>query len=141
MSAGAGGGAPRAAAVLALLALAYGAEPPGVAPDPCPHPRQRPDAGLASVACPASEAPGAGTAPAGAAALLFGRRLDPNVASPRALEALPGIGPARAAAIARAARARAFCAPADLERVPGIGPVARARLADWIEIGAGACAP
>ncbi|HSJ98237.1 MAG TPA: helix-hairpin-helix domain-containing protein, partial [Myxococcota bacterium] len=56
------------------------------------------------------------------------------------LEALPGIGPARAAAIAREARARAFCAPEDLERVHGIGPVTRARLAGWIEVGAGACA-
>lgn len=138
MKGGAGGGAPRAAAVLALLALAHGREPPGVDPDPCPHAREMPATGLARVSC--AKAPGVGPAPAGAAGLLFGRRLDPNTASPRALEALPGIGPARAAAIAREARSRAFCAPEDLERVPGIGPVGRARLARWIEIGAEACA-
>lgn len=137
MSGGAASGAPRAAAVLALLALARGAEPPAPDPDPCAVPRQAPpDAGLPRVSC-ANEA---GAAPAGAATLLFGGRLDPNLAAPRALEALPGIGPARAAAIAREARARGFCTAGDLERVPGIGPVGRARLAGWIEIGAGACA-
>jgi len=138
VSGGAGGGAPRAAALLALLALAHGAEPRSPDPAPCPHPRPAPGAGLARVVCAA--APAGGAPPLGAAALLFGGRLDPNRAAPRALEALPGIGPARALAIAREARARAFCAPEDLERVPGIGPVRRAQLAGWIEIGAGACA-
>jgi DNA uptake protein ComE-like DNA-binding protein len=138
VSGGAAGGAPRAAAVLALLALAHGAEPAGPDPGACPQPRLGAGTGLAQVSCAGAER--AGPAPPGAAALLFGRRLDPNVAPARALEALPGIGPARAAAIARAARVRAFCAPEDLERVPGIGPVGRARLAGWIEVGAGACA-
>jgi len=133
-----GGGAPRAAALLALLALAHGAELRSPDPAPCPHPRPAPGPGLARVACPA--APVASAQPIGAAALLFGGRLDPNRATPRALEALPGIGPARALAIAREARARAFCAPEDLERVPGIGALRRSRLAGWIEIGAGACA-
>jgi DNA uptake protein ComE-like DNA-binding protein len=122
-----------------LLALAQGAFLRSPEPDPCPHPRPRAGAGLAGVACPAE--PERGALPPGAAALLFGQRLDPNHATPRALEALPGIGPARAAAIAREARARAFCAPEDLERVPGIGPLRRAALAGWIEIGAGACTP
>jgi len=138
VSGGVGGGAARAAAALALLALARGADPRGAAPAACPHPRLVPGAGLPQVACAAG--PDGAPALDGAGALLFGRRLDPNHASPRALEALPGIGPARAAAIARAARVRAFCAPEDLERVPGIGPATRARLAGWLETGAGACA-
>jgi hypothetical protein len=136
VSGGAGGGAPRAAALLALAALAHGAPPRSPAPAPCPHPQLVPGSGLARVVC-AAEPGAAGLG--GAAGLLFGRPLDPNRATPRALEALPGIGPARAAAIAREARARAFCAPEDLERVHGIGPATRARLAGWIEVGAGAC--
>jgi competence protein ComEA len=125
--------------VLALLALAHGAEPRRPDPQPCPHPARAPGPGLARVTC--AEPPAAGAPPLGAAVLLFGGRLDPNRATPRALEALPGIGPARAQAIVREARVRAFCAPRDLERVPGIGPVRRARLAGSLEFGAEGCAP
>ena len=140
MSAGAGAGAPRAAALLALLALAHGTDRPPASPDACPHPRRAPaDEGLPAIVC--AEASSAGAAPAGAAALLFGGRLDPNHADPRALEALPGIGPAGAAAILRAARERPVCAPEDLARVPGSGPVRRARLAPWVAFDAGACPP
>lgn len=64
----------------------------------------------------------AGPAPGGAAGLLFGRPLDPNRAAPAALEALPRIGPARAAAIAAAREGAPFCRLEDLLRVPGIGP-------------------
>jgi hypothetical protein len=137
VSGGAGAGAARAAAALALLGLAHGAGPAAPEPASCAHPRALPGAGLLRVDCAPVAAPGGGLE--GASVLLFGARLDPNRATPRALEALPGIGPARAAAIAGEARVRAFCRPADLERVPGIGPVTRQRLADWIETGAGAC--
>ena len=65
----------------------------------------------------------------GAARLLWGLPLDLNHEDPRALEALPGIGPSRAHAIAAA---RPFCRPSDLERVPGIGPITLHRLAGQI---------
>jgi predicted flap endonuclease-1-like 5' DNA nuclease len=130
-------GAGRAAAALALAALAHGAAPRAPVPAPCGQLRLVAAGALAAVACDG----GPGRAPQGAAGLLFGRPLDPNRASARDLEALPGIGPARASAIVHEAAERAFCAPADLERVPGIGPVTRARLAGWLEPAAGACAP
>jgi len=141
VSRGAAGGAPRAAAALAALVLAHGAAPRPTAPPACDEPRlvAGPPGALAGVAC---ARPGAAPAapPPAVAGVLFGLRVDPNEASPRALEALPGIGPARAAAIARAARTRPFCALEDLERVPGIGPATRARLAGWLAPRAGACA-
>jgi hypothetical protein len=73
-------------------------------------------------------------APAGAAVLLFGGRLDPNRAEPVALEALPGIGPARAAAIVAAREEAPFCAVAELRRVRGIGPVTLARVAPMLQV-------
>ncbi|MBW2371911.1 MAG: helix-hairpin-helix domain-containing protein [Deltaproteobacteria bacterium] len=88
----------------ALLALAL----PGPAPQPGP--------------CPD---------PSGAAGLLCGRLLDLNAASPEALEALPGVGPARARALVEA---RPFASLADVERVPGIGPVMRKRLRPFVEV-------
>jgi hypothetical protein len=75
----------------------------------------------------------------GPARRLFGLPLDPNRASPASLETLPGIGPARAAAIA-AARSRApFCEISDLERVPGIGPRTLAKLSGLVEIDPVSC--
>jgi hypothetical protein len=77
-----------------------------------------------------ARAPLRGTAP-----LLFGQPLDLNRASPRALEALPGIGPARAARIARERRRAPFCSLADLERVHGVGPGIVRGLVGWAEVG------
>lgn len=54
--------------------------------------------------------------------LLFGAALDPNRADAATLEVLPGIGPARAAAIVATRCERPFAAVSDLRRVPGIGP-------------------
>jgi DNA uptake protein ComE-like DNA-binding protein len=56
----------------------------------------------------------------GAARLLYGAKLDPNREPPEVLALLPGIGPARARAIAAA---RPLCSLADLDAVSGIGPV------------------
>jgi len=68
------------------------------------------------------------------AQLLFGGRLDLNRAAASSLEVLPGIGPARAAAIV-AERCRApFASVGDIERVSGIGPLIRARLAGRVAI-------
>jgi hypothetical protein len=131
VGAGPGAAERRAAAALLLAgAVALAAFAPRRTPDPaCAEPRA--EAG-ARVRC--AGAPGA--APVGAPRLLFGLRLDPNTAAPAALEVLPGIGPARAAAIA-AERCRApFRSLAELERVPGIGARTRERLAPFLQVAA-----
>ena len=66
--------------------------------------------------------------------LLFGIPLDLNRASAEALEALPGIGPQRAAAV-RAAREQArFRRVSDLVLVPGIGPVTLDRVRPFVQV-------
>jgi hypothetical protein len=132
----------RAAALLAALALLQGGAAPSareVAPCPAPHALPAAPGALVRVRCGAA----AGAVPLGGAeGLLFGLPLDLGAADPGALEALPGIGPSRAAAIAREAAERPFCSVAELERVPGIGPVTRRRLAAWVRAGGRArCAP
>ena len=72
----------------------------------------------------------------GPARLLFGLRLDPNRADRASLEALPGIGPVRAAAIETERCRRPFASVAELERVPGIGPRSLARLEPWLAVAA-----
>jgi competence protein ComEA len=48
--------------------------------------------------------------------------VDPNRASARELDALPGVGPALAARIVEYRRAHGrFRGPSDLDRVPGVG--------------------
>lgn len=79
----------------------------------------------------------AGPAIEGPARLLFGRGLDPNTADEATLAALPGIGTARAAQIARVRRERRFERVEDLARVPGIGPATVERLRPWLELPAG----
>jgi len=85
---------------------------------------------LAAVSCARSGAP-----LAGAARLAFGLPLDVNREGVRALEALPGIGARRAAAIVAARSAAPFCAVRELERVPGIGRTTLARLAGQVMAG------
>jgi hypothetical protein len=58
----------------------------------------------------------------GPARRLFALRIDPNRADAATLEVLPGIGPARAAAIVRARSVRPFSSVEELTRVDGIGP-------------------
>lgn len=76
-----------------------------------------------------------GSALEGAARLAFDLPLDLNVASARALEALPGIGAGRAAAIVAARQAAPYCDVRDLARVPGIGRTTLARLAPHVIAG------
>jgi DNA uptake protein ComE-like DNA-binding protein len=85
---------------------------------------------LAAVSCTRSGAP-----LEGAARLAFGLPLDVNREGVRALEALPGIGAGRAAAIVAARSASPFCDVRELERVPGIGRTTLARLAGQVVAG------
>jgi hypothetical protein len=135
VSGSAGRGSPRAAAVLAVVALAGAAPRAGPTAATCPVPIEVPGTAgtLLAVHC---DAGARGAPPAGAARLLFGLGIDPNHASARTLEALPGIGPGRAAAIVQEARAHPLCNTRDLERVPGIGPATGARVAPWLAPGA-----
>jgi len=71
----------------------------------------------------------------GVARLVNGDRIDLEHAPAAWLEALPGIGPARAAAILRERDTRPFVRIEDLERVPGIGPITRERLAEFVRVG------
>jgi len=78
--------------------------------------------------------------PTGAAGLLFDKPIDVNRARTGDLEALPGIGPGRAAAIVATRRWARFCRVADLARVRGIGPRTLARIAPLLTVaGAPGC--
>ena len=68
--------------------------------------------------------------------LLFGERLDLNLATAADLEALPAIGPSRARAIVseRAARGGRFAAIEDLLAIPGIGEKTVAKLTPWLVV-------
>ncbi len=63
--------------------------------------------------------------------LLWGERLDVNLAPASALEVLQGLGPTRAGAIVAG---RPFCAVSDLLRVRGIGPVTLRRIRASLEV-------
>jgi hypothetical protein len=114
-------------AALALAGLLIWLALPRAAPRlaPCPEPAER--VGVAghtlSVACEG------GPPLRGPARRLFGLPLDPNREDAAALEALPGIGPARAAAIVRERLRRPFAS------VAGIGPRTLARIAPWLAVG------
>jgi competence ComEA-like helix-hairpin-helix protein len=80
-----------------------------------------------------SAAPSPAGPPSPAAAAPSPSRVDLNSAPAEALDALPGIGPARAASIVQyRARHGPFRSLEDLGRVPGIGPAALARLRDHV---------
>jgi competence protein ComEA len=119
---------------LGLFALALPPSRPPAAD--CPAPRETATRGGHSleVRCDG----GAGGALRGPARLLFGLPIDPNRADARTLEVLPGIGPARAAAIVAERERRPFAHAADLERVAGIGPKTLRRMAPWLALPGGA---
>jgi len=123
----------QAALLVAGLALAVAAAQriAPAAPAPCRAPVLLATRGsLAAVSCTRSGVP-----LAGAARLAFGLPLDVNRESVRALEALPGIGAGRAAAIVAARNAAPFCDVRELARVPGIGRTTLARLAGQVVAG------
>ena len=127
----------RAAFALALALFALPLAPRGSAPAPCSEAAEQ----LARISHHAwhSVAVRCDGDPAarplrGPARLLFGLRLDPNRADRASLEALPGIGPVRAAAIETERCRRPFASVAELERVSGIGPRSLARLEPWLAV-------
>lgn len=125
-----------ARAALALAAALWAAAllaGPAVAPEPgaCAVPGElgARDGRTVEAAC------GGGLAPLrGPARRLFGLPLDANAAAPATLETLPGIGPARAAAIVAERERRPFRSVADLARVHGIGPRTLERLAGEVAV-------
>jgi competence protein ComEA len=70
----------------------------------------------------------------GPARLLFALPLDLNRADAESLQALPGIGPARARAIVAERERRPFASTAEIVRVRGIGPVTARRLAGAVAV-------
>ncbi|GAB4275174.1 MAG: hypothetical protein Kow0092_30730 [Deferrisomatales bacterium] len=96
----------------------------------------RPEGDTALRWTPRGEAEGPGAAK-GWRGLLLGLPLDLNEASLQDLEALPGVGPKTAEAIAATRRRLGgFRQVRDLERVPGVGPKTVERLAPWVRVGA-----
>jgi hypothetical protein len=124
-----GAGAALAVSAL-LLALAL---PPGQPPRPCASAYEGSAAEGWTRRAVCGD-PRTGPPLRGPARRLFGLPLDPNTAGARALESLPGIGPARAAAIVHERERRPYASVADLRRVPGIGPVLLGRIAPHLAV-------
>jgi hypothetical protein len=121
----------------ALLWLAIPGRPPG--PMECTTPGERLSQSGWTLEANCMRESGDLPSVRGPARRLFDLPLDPNRASPSSLETLPGIGPSRAAALARARLSAPFCDLADLERVPGIGPRTLEKLSGLLEIDPSAC--
>jgi competence protein ComEA len=117
------------AALVFALALADGEPPP--ADCPAPHERRALGGHSVSLGC----RPGGGAAALrGPARRLLGLPIDPNRADAATLETLPGVGPARAAAILAARARRPFARVEELDRVPGIGPRTLAGIAGLLGV-------
>jgi hypothetical protein len=96
----------------------------------------------AQIGTPAPSRPGDAppARPSGAAAVALGWPIASDCAEARLWEALPAVGPQRAAALAAAAKAGVLRDPADLLRVPGIGIKMATALAPrvaWRQLGDG----
>jgi DNA uptake protein ComE-like DNA-binding protein len=134
--AGAGAGAARASLALAAVLGAAALAPERGAP-PCAALSTVPGAPAQELRCGAE-----GDPLPDAARLVLGLRLDPNRADPRALEALPGVGPRRAAAWVHEREKKPLCSVADLDRVSGIGPRTLHALGPWLDFAASrGCSP
>lgn len=137
------GGFERLAALVMLLVaglgvLVGGAETLGpasfAAGAPCSAlvERAADDLGTTHAVCSGAASRAARTT--GVARLVNGDRIDVNRAPGSWLETLPGVGPARAAAIVAARSESPFRSVRELELVPGIGPVTRERLSAFVEV-------
>ena len=124
-----------AAFALAVALFALPLAPRGWAPAACAEPAEQFAHAGHSVAV-RCDGDSAAHPLRGPVRLLFGLRLDPNRADRASLEALPGIGPVRAAAIETERCRRPFASVAELERVPGIGPRSLARLEPFLAVAA-----
>ena len=124
----------RAGLLAAALMLIFALPGPRRPAEPCPHPAEnRAQAGRSvEVVCRAAAFTGASLR--GPTRLLFGLSIDPNRADLLTLEALPGIGPARAHAILRERERQRFESLGDLLRVRGIGPRTLERLAGLVAV-------
>ena len=71
----------------------------------------------------------------GPALILFGEELDLNTADVRALEVLPGIGPARAKKIVALRERHPLRSLGDLEEIAGVGPKTIERLRSRAGVG------
>ncbi len=128
------------AALCVSAALLWIALPePASRPTKCSAPVERASQDGWTLIADCAPEPGEGSPIRGPARLLFGLSLDPNRASPAALETLPGIGPSRAAAIVESRIEAPFCRLADLDRVRGIGPRTLEKLTGVLEVDSSAC--
>jgi competence ComEA-like helix-hairpin-helix protein len=73
----------------------------------------------------------------GPARLLYGLKLDLNRVNAAALEALPGVGPARAEAILRSREMQPFQTVEQLRNISGIGPVTLKQLRPYLMVDEG----
>jgi hypothetical protein len=124
-----------ATAALAMGALVWvaGLSPGSPQPPACPHPQELHASQGWSTAVLCGPSTPARNPLRGPAKLLFGEAIDLNRADPHSLEALPAIGPKRAAAIVSTRAQRPFRNLDDLERVPGIGPGIASNLRAWVK--------
>jgi len=126
----------RAGAALALVLFAASQWAPGSedALPACPRPTavSVTERGHATIVRCGSGGPGASGALRGPARVLFELGIDPNDADAVTLEALPGVGPARAAAIVAGRVEGPYRTPSDLLRVRGVGAVTLARMREWL---------
>lgn len=127
---------------LGLFALEAGRAPAGSGDrlPLCPHPSEVEATAGHTRRVHCGLEPG-GPAVRGPARVLFGLGIDPNLADAAALEALPGVGPARAAAIVAGRADGAYRSLSDLGRVRGIGPVTLRAAAAWLSFESGEDAP
>jgi hypothetical protein len=133
-------GACRAAFAVACVLYALALPPVGASPQPCEEPVEYSarSGHTSAVRCEAVSSPSPLRGPA---RRLFGLPLDPNRADAPTLEALPGVGPVRAAAIVRAREERPFESVEALLRVPGVGPVTLSRVAPLLAVETAAGTP
>jgi hypothetical protein len=125
----------RAGFALACALFALALPRPGRGPEPCLEPALRAAGEVVCLDRPSHHpaAVGGERAPlAGPGRRLFGLPIDPNHADVATLETLPGIGPARARAIASERCRRPFASLADLQRVRGLGPARVGALAPFV---------
>ena len=122
---------------MGALAWLAGLAPGPPHPPACPHPQElHAREGWTTVVLCGSSDPARGPL-RGPVKLLFGEAIDLNRADARSLDALPAIGPKRAAAIVSTRAERRFRSLDDLERVPGIGPRIAGDLRSWVKVSDG----